>query len=393
MNSKTAEIIAIGDELVSGQRLDTNSQWISAQLGEIGIEPQLHSCVGDSLSILESAFHQAAKRSDFVIVTGGIGPTKDDLTRQVLAKVAGVELEFHPKIEDQIRAIFAGIGREMPENNSIQAYFPAGSHIIPNAEGTAPGIDITIDDSRMFALPGVPYEMKQMWADYVAPVISQRDKSLVIRHHVVHCFGMGESQVELMLDGMTERDHVPRVGITASQATISLRITAVGKSEQECNLQIKKTCDTINQKLGDLVFGENGVELSEVIISQLTELNQTIAITDFGFGGSAGVELLRANQNRGRVVNSTASQPANQEFQLEAAAQSIRESTGADIGVAISPLQESENKTSYQIAISNSSDSKTATQQYGGHSGLRQMRTTKQILNQIRHFLRGKPLA
>lgn len=391
MNSKTAEIIAIGDELISGQRLDTNSQWISAQLGEIGIEPHLHTCVGDSLPILESAFHQAVKRSDFVVVTGGIGPTKDDLTRQVLAKVAGVELEFHAEIEDKIRAIFNSIGREMPENNSIQAYFPSGSKVIPNAEGTAPGIDISIGNSRLFALPGVPYEMQQMWADYVAPAISQRDQSLVIRHHVVHCFGMGESQVELMLEGMTDRDHEPRVGITASQATISLRITAVGKTEQDCQQQIKKTCDTINQKLGDLVFGENGVELCEVVIAQLAEQNQTVAITDFGFGGSAGVELLRVDRNRSCVVTSNASHPVNQEFELEAAAQSIRESTGADIGVAISSLQESENKASYQIAISNASDSKTATQQYGGHSGLRQMRTTKQILNQIRHFLRGKP--
>jgi len=390
MNSKTAEVIAIGDELISGQRLDTNSQWISGQLSEIGIEPRFHTCVGDSLQILESAFHQAANRSDFVIVTGGIGPTKDDLTRQVLAKVAGVELDFHQDIEDQIRAIFTSIGREMPENNSIQAHFPVGSRIIPNTEGTAPGIDISIGDSRLFALPGVPYEMKQMWADYVEPAISQRDQSLVIRHHVVHCFGAGESQIELMLEGMTERDHEPRVGITASQATISLRITAVGKTEQDCHQQIEQTSDEINQKLGDLVFGENGIELGEVIISRLTELNQTIALADFGFGGSAGAELLTADRRRRCVISSTAGPPVKQGFQIETAAKSIRESAKSDIGVAISPLQKSENKQTYQVSICRATKTKTSTQQYGGHSGMRKMRTSKQILNQIRHFLRAE---
>lgn len=386
MDSKTAEIIAIGDELVSGQRLDTNSQWISAQLGEIGIEPRFHTCVGDNWPILVAAFQQASERSDFVVVTGGIGPTKDDMTRQVLAEVAGVELHFHRQIENQIRAIFTAIGREMPESNSIQAYFPAGSRVIPNAEGTAPGVDIEIGEARLFALPGVPYEMKQMWADYVGPAISQRDSSEVIAHHVVHCFGAGESQVELMLEGMTERDREPRVGITASQATISLRITAVGSSEPQCRQQIEQTSQEIRKKLGDLVFGENGKQLEDVVTETLAALNQTIAIADFGFGGAAGLALIRSEQGSKTVIRSTAGN-VKQNAGIESAAKSIRESSGADIGVAISAVQSSENGETYQVAIADKIHVDTSTQRYGGHSGLRQMRTTKQIINQIRHFL------
>ena len=193
MKTLVAEIIAIGDELVSGQRLDTNSKWLSERLSELGIEPSFHTCVGDSLSDGIAVFKTAIQRADVVLTTGGIGPTKDDLTRQVIADVANVELELHPNVEAHIKQLFDRYGREMPENNKVQAYFPAGSTAIHNEEGTAPGIHSEVDSTQIFAMPGVPYEMKTMWECYVQSQVfnlkNAGNSIQFIRHHVIHCFG------------------------------------------------------------------------------------------------------------------------------------------------------------------------------------------------------------
>ena len=148
-----AEIISIGDELTSGQRLDTNSQWLSERLGEIGVRVLYHTTVADDLAANVRVFEQAVDRVDVVIATGGLGPTADDLTREVLARLAGAPLELHKDIVEQIRGLFARFGRAMPEQNTVQAMFPAGSRVIPNPTGTAPGIALK-SRARGAAAPG-----------------------------------------------------------------------------------------------------------------------------------------------------------------------------------------------------------------------------------------------
>ena len=140
----TAEVIAIGDEITSGQRLDTNSQWIGGQLEQLGVQVAFHSSVGDNMDQMVKVFAAATERTDIVVCTGGIGPTADDLTREVIAKTAGVDLEFDEKVVEHIRAIFQGHGREMPESNKRQAFFPTGAVVIPNPEGTAPGVELLL---------------------------------------------------------------------------------------------------------------------------------------------------------------------------------------------------------------------------------------------------------
>lgn len=389
---KTAEIIAIGDELVSGQRLDTNSQWLSRRLSEIGIEPNFHSCVGDSFDDGVQLFKQAAKRSQIIVCTGGIGPTKDDLTRQVIAKVASVELELHPEIEQHIRNIFASYGRQMPANNRIQAFFPAGSNVIPNSEGTAPGIDLIIGNARIFALPGVPYEMQEMWENYVQPqLLRSGDSSRKIKHHVVHCFGGGESQIELMLDGMTDRDHIPRVGITASKATISLRITALAKDENQCDQQIKDTVESIELKLGDLVFGCNGEELQDVVVALLQKKAQTLSICDYAFGGAASLALFKADV-RDAVIRSGAIRTRRDwrnEKSIQDAARAYHRKSDTDFNVTISPTRKEGDERFYDVAVCDRANNiHIATNKYAGHSGLIEDRTVKQILNELRLHLR-----
>src|SRR2546425_3154867 len=153
-----AEIISIGSELTSGQNLDTNCQWLSRRLAEIGIPVGWHTTVADDLEDNVAAFRIAAQRAQLVLATGGLGPTQDDLTREALARLAGVELVFHPESYEQIRQMFARRGREMPERNRVQALFPAGAEPIPNTCGTAPGVWMRHGDCLLAAMPGVPTE-------------------------------------------------------------------------------------------------------------------------------------------------------------------------------------------------------------------------------------------
>ena len=216
------EIVAIGDELTSGVRLDTNSQWIAQQLGDLGVEILFHTVVGDELGPMTSALQTAAQRADVVICTGGLGPTADDLTRNALADCAGVKLMQVDAVLTHIRNLYARRKRPMPERNIVQAMFPQGSRVIPNPHGTAPGIDIklTIGDSRTarcFALPGVPAEMREMFTATVAPAIVEMipaDQRRVVRHRRIKCFGVGESDLEAMLPDLIARERYPRVGIT-----------------------------------------------------------------------------------------------------------------------------------------------------------------------------------
>ena len=225
-----AEVVAIGDELTSGQRLDTNSQWLSQQLGDLGIQTLYHSTVGDDLDANARVFREAAERADLVISTGGLGPTADDLTRVAIARCFDRPLEFHAEVLETIRELFRRRGREMPERNRVQAEFPQGSTVVDNPQGSAPGFWLTLarptlGDCHLVALPGVPAEMKEMWHQSLAPRLTQllgADRQ-IIAHKTIHCFGAGESDVEQMLPDIVRRGRIPSVGITASRATITLR--------------------------------------------------------------------------------------------------------------------------------------------------------------------------
>ena len=191
-----AEVIAIGDELVTGQRLDTNSRWLSAELAVLGIPVIFHVTAADTLAAGVEAFRIATGRADVVVATGGLGPTADDLTRDVLAALAGVSLELSPAALAAVESRFARRSMPMPDSNRRQAMFPAGSQAIPNPHGTAPGIDLNIRSgsrrSRVFALPGVPAEMKTMLEATVAPALAAMlPEAATILQRRIKCFGAG----------------------------------------------------------------------------------------------------------------------------------------------------------------------------------------------------------
>jgi nicotinamide-nucleotide amidase len=298
-----AEVIAIGDELVSGQRLDTNSRWLSAELGVLGIPVAFHTTAADTLEAGIEAFRIAVGRADVVVATGGLGPTADDLTRDVLAALAGVPLVLSESALAAIEARFAARGAACPESNRRQAEFPAGSREIPNPDGTAPGIDLANGTaarrSRIFALPGVPSEMRAMWRASVAPaLVAMLPQAATIVQRRIKCFGAGESAVEAMLPDLVRRGRDPLVGITAHEATITLRIAARGRDEAECAGKIAATEQVIRDCLGELVFGVEDDELEDATLAAVAAAGARLAIGEAGTGGAVTAAAGRAAADR-----------------------------------------------------------------------------------------------
>lgn len=302
-----AEVISVGDELTSGQRLDTNSQWISQRLGEMGIKTTRHTTVGDDLRANIDAFRQAAARARFVIISGGLGPTLDDLTREAMAEAFNRSLELHQPSLEHIERMFARRQRPMPERNRVQAMLPAGSEPIPNPHGTAPGVDLSVyisaeHRSRLFALPGVPAELKQMWTETVAPRIETEigNTQGQLRYHAIKVYGIGESDVEVKLPTLIARDRVPTVGITVSRATITLRIAARSHSDAEFQELIAPTIAEIEVALGDLIFGAGEDELEHAVSRQLVEQGITLASLEIGASSLITDWMLAASPDAGQ---------------------------------------------------------------------------------------------
>ncbi len=425
-----AEIIAIGDELTSGQRLDTNSQWLSQRLGEMGIRVLYHTTVGDDIEANTRVFANAFQRADLIICTGGLGPTDDDLTRLALSRACGEPLETREEALEHIRRIFRKYSRDMPDRNKRQAEFPQGAQMIPNPHGTAPGVDLIIPrdgqleggqspdgqseggESRIFALPGVPAEMREMWEQTVRQRIQDGFAlaSRAIRHRRLKCFGVGESHLEQMLPDMIKRGRVPAVGITVSQATITLRVTAEDASEDACWEAMTPTLQTIRERLGDLVFGEEDEELEHAVASLLAQSDQVLATAEWGTGGLiahwmseacrgsqhyVGGAVLRNEQAVGALLGVAAehwAEHGSHSAELAALlAEKVRDSYGADIGLAVAAIPPAPPRADapprVAIALATADETTTKLIPYSGHPDILLTRTAKQALNQVRLLL------
>ncbi len=283
-----AELIAIGSELTCGAALDTNSQWLSQQLESRGYTVTRHTTVGDSLDIMVDVLQAAARRSRVVLITGGLGPTRDDITRDALAVAFDQPLVEDAGELDHIRSLFARFRRRMPERNTVQALRPRDARPLRNNHGTAPGIllERSDPDCTLAALPGVPREMKHMFHEQLVSGLPRPDT--VVRRVVLRTFGYGESHVEEKLGDLTARGRNPEVGITASGAVISLSVTARADSEEQCQEMIQPVVDHIRDRLGQAVYGQDDDQLQTVVHRLLAAAGLTVAVTE----GTATAGLL-----------------------------------------------------------------------------------------------------
>lgn len=393
-----AEVISIGDELTSGQRLDTNSQWISQQLGAIGVRVMYHTTVADDLQANIDVLALAIRRADLIIATGGLGPTADDLTREALAAAGGVSLYQDDQSLAYIQQLFTSRGAEMPPQNVVQAQFPMGSVPIHNPEGTAPGIDMecNIDgtSARVFCLPGVPAEMKQMWEQTVEPAIIDMhpDKKRLIKHFVVKTFGMGESDMERTLPDLIRRGRKPTVGITASYATITLRITTEGDTEEECEVQAGETITTIEQCLGDTIYAYHECEIQEVVTGMLNDLQQQVAILESGTQGLVSHHLHSADQAAKSIGHCELRTNLAEDYapaQLEQLANEFHLSHNSNYSVVVGDVVESphEGTPTIHVAIVSDTDTQIREFRFTGHSDIRVPKAAKQAINTLRLYL------
>jgi nicotinamide-nucleotide amidase len=416
-----AEIIAIGDELTTGQRLDTNSQWLAERLTECGVEVAFHTTIGDNLIDNVAAFQTAVERADFVVATGGLGPTADDLTRDALARTAGVALIQDAASLEHIRGLFASRGRQMPERNAVQADFPVGAQPIPNQYGTAPGIRMQLarTDGKpcfIFALPGVPTEMKPMWLESVAPAITgAQPTAQLIRHHRIKCFGVGESDLEAMLPDLIRRGREPSVGITVSDATITLRITATCPTDVACREAMQPIIEVIRQCLGTLIFGEEDEELEHAVVRLLAEQGKTLAVVEWATGGRMAQWLTVATapasspflagftvtslEQMGRDLTVDAEELAalqsvapHELVVATIAAEAMRRLTGADIGLAVAAFPPIVDGPDARVHAAIAMAERTRRLRFpcAAHPAIRQPRAAKQALNALRLTLLGQ---
>jgi nicotinamide-nucleotide amidase len=297
-----ASIVSVGNEILSGRTVDTNAAHLSSELLTIGVPVVSSYVVRDEIDAIVRGLELASADADVVLTTGGLGPTDDDLTRQAFAKFLGVELELRDELLERIEKFFAGRGYPMAERNKIQAYIPAGSKALANI-GTAPGIMAALDsrssilDSRpassnqyqasrlLIALPGVPMEMKQMFAKSVMPELKRLASGQAIVVKKLKCFGAGESTIAGMLGTMMQRGRNPLINCTASSGIITLHIIATAENKEKAGQMVEKDEKFLRDKLGELVYGIEEQSLAEVVGEKLARQGKTIAVAESCTGG------------------------------------------------------------------------------------------------------------
>ena len=281
----TAEIIAVGSELLTPFRTDTNSLWLTDRLNTIGVEVKLKTIVGDDDARLEETIRDALKRSGIVVLTGGLGPTEDDITRKIAARALGRRLSLDERVLEDIRAKFLRWGRKMPEINARQAMVMEGAVVLPNPNGSAPGMYLEHDSRVVALLPGPPREMKPMFDTHVLPKLSERAGGVRVARRVLRVAGLGESAVDERIAPVYTQYKNPQTTILFTNTDIEIHLTAQGKTEQEAELLLDGLSGQIEERLGDSVFAFRGETMEEVVGLRLAVSGFTVAVAESCTGG------------------------------------------------------------------------------------------------------------
>jgi nicotinamide-nucleotide amidase len=286
MSTVTAEIIAIGDELLYGQIMDTNSHWISQELDAVGVRVVRKTTVGDNRTDILTAFEEASKRANLILITGGLGPTQDDLTKPLLAEYFGCEIVEVPEAVAAVSAYFTRRGREMTQLNILQGHLPTCCTYVPNEVGTAPGMWFEQKGCYWMSMPGVPHEMKKLVKDFVLPKLSQVFDLPVIYHKLIKTAGIGESWLaDLIKDWENALPSHIRLAYLPSLGHVKLRLTAFGEDKKVLAAAVEQQIQNILPTISNYVYGYNEETLETAVGKLLKNSGKTLALAESCSGG------------------------------------------------------------------------------------------------------------
>ena len=286
-----AEILAVGTELLMGQIVNTNAQYITKRLNDVGVNVYYHSVVGDNPNRLKECLLLALSRADVVITTGGLGPTKDDITKETIADILGMKLVRHEETYKNIRCFFERVNRKMMNNNTKQADIPEGCIIVPNNNGTAPGCIIEKDGKTIIMFPGPPKEMIPMFEETIYPYFEKKTGQ-IIGSRMLKVFGIGESEMEMKILDLIEAQSNPTIAPYVSQGEVVIRVTARSKNHQEAMEMINPVIEKIRERLGSNLYALDGETLEQTVAQLLIENNISISTVESCTGGMLASKLV-----------------------------------------------------------------------------------------------------
>ncbi|MDU4860811.1 MAG: competence/damage-inducible protein A [Terrisporobacter othiniensis] len=286
-----AEIITVGTEILLGDIINTNTHYLSNELANMGVDVYYQITVGDNENRLLNQLEESFRRSDLVVLTGGLGPTQDDLTKEVCAKYFNLNMEFHQPSWDKIIEIHNKMKRTPTENNKKQAYFPVDSIILPNEYGTAPGCIMEKDNKTIIVMPGPPREMKPMFDNFVKPFL-QKNSEDILKSKVIRIIGVGESKVENDLLDLIQKQVNPTIATYAKDGECTVRITAKGKTVEEVEKSILPVVKEIKNRFKETVYGEDETTIEDEVAKILVKNNLTISVAESCTGGMVSSYLI-----------------------------------------------------------------------------------------------------
>jgi competence/damage-inducible protein CinA-like protein len=359
----SAEILTIGTELLLGEIVDTNTQYLARQLREAGIDLYYTSTVGDNEARIAEAVRQSLSRSQILLCTGGLGPTVDDVTREGVARALGLELEFTDELWKQVQERFARFGRTPTENNKRQAYLPAGARVLENAVGTAPAFLIERDNKVVICMPGVPGEMAYILEQGVFPYFEKRfGRGAVIRTRVLHIAGVGESQVDERIADLEKLTN-PTVGLAAHPGIVDVRLTAKAENPERAKEMLGELEIQTRERLSDWVYGADDETLGRAVLTGIAAKQKTLAVIEKGLEGTV-IKALTGQGNAfvgGEILNANVkSQP------LKELTQQYSKEVAADLALGVE-LRTGTKKHELEIAIVGLDREHHYNLSYGGH--------------------------
>src|SRR5436853_756289 len=353
----TADIIAIGSELLTPHRTDTNSLWLTERLNSIGIEVMQKTIVGDDEQRLEHAIRDSLRRSDLIISTGGLGPTEDDVTRKVFARVLGRQLTLDYDVLETIRERFASRGYQMAPNNERQALVPAGATVLPNQNGSAPGLTISHESKFIVLLPGPPREMRPMFEDQIMGELENRSRGTRIARRTLKVTGLGESALDELIAPIYGQYSNPQTTILFTNCEIEVHLTATADNLSIAERLLNELSEKLKEKVGDYIYSTAGESVEEVVGRGLAEKGHTIATAESCTGGLIAERITEVPGASRYFLGGVVSYTEDVKTKLlgvsqemierrgdvsgevaEAMARGIKESTGATIGLSVTGI-------------------------------------------------------